>query len=374
MGTRTAEQFISIHSPRMGRDGGYITFPRVKKNFNPLSPHGERHRPWPGIRPPRPFQSTLPAWGETGEALGEPTLWHISIHSPRMGRDRRAAMRQAKRQYFNPLSPHGERLPNREREHRNSRFQSTLPAWGETLRALQDAARHRHFNPLSPHGERQSPSGSTGGRWWRFQSTLPAWGETKREKLEHLHPGRFQSTLPAWGETSSAASVICWSLFQSTLPAWGETVTGVSFPRYVEDFNPLSPHGERPIRQGRQGDAQRISIHSPRMGRDYYASRGPRRLPISIHSPRMGRDLEGRRLHPAPRFQSTLPAWGETANAHNFSKRKTGASAQHCIFSPAKRFFLLTKNFLEKRNKPFFRCEPYRKTVGAPVSHQPLKN
>lgn len=73
-------------------------------------------------------------------------------------------------------------------------------------------------------------------------------------------------------------------------------------------------------------------------------------------------------------FQSTLPAWGETANAHNFSKRKTGASAQHCIFSPATRFFLLTKNFLEKRNKPFFRCEPYRKNVEAPVSHQPLKN
>lgn len=80
------------------------------------------------------------------------------------------------------------------------------------------------------------------------------------------------------------------------------------------------------------------------------------------------------KLGGGPEFQSTLPERGETANAHNFSKRKTGASAQHCIFSPAKGFFLLTKNFLEKRNKPFFRCEPYRKNVGAPVSHQPLKN
>ena len=164
------------------------------------------------------------------------------------------------------------------------------------------------------------------------------------------------------------------------------------------DFNPLSPHGERPRRAGKRSDDHAISIHSPRMGRDRAVV--PRAVPaggISIHSPRMGRDGS---VHPSEAshsyfnplsphgerhvfagftiynqlFQSTLPAWGETANAHNFSKRKTGASAQHCIFSPAKRFFLLTKNFLEKRNKPFFRCEPYRKTVGAPVSHQPLKN
>lgn len=137
----------------------------------------------------------------------------------------------------------------------------------------------------------------------------------------------------------------------------------------------ISIYSPRPQIAGTGHSHSKISIHSPRAGRDCRYPNAPLITQISIHSPHTGRD----RLVNAPivspsLFQSTLPAWGETANAHNFSKRKTGASAQHCIFSPAKRFFLLTKNFLEKRNKPFFRCEPYRKTVGAPVSHQPLKN
>lgn len=132
------------------------------------------------------------------------------------------------------------------------------------------------------------------------------------------------------------------------------------------------PYHQRPYASIAERTLVDISIYSPR---PQIAGTGHSHSKLSIHSPQAGRD----RLVNAPivspsLFQSTLPAWGETANAHNFSKRKTGASAQHCIFSPAKRFFLLTKNFLEKRNKPFFRCEPYRKTVGAPVSHQPLKN
>ena len=162
-----------------------------------------------------------------------------------------------------------------------------------------------HFNPLSPHGERPSKVLSLTGQI--YFNPLSPHGERLRQLMTFPQTGLFQSTLPAWGETRRKV-----------------------FRRY-------KPH---------------ISIHSPRMGRDALRYAGSC----------------------STVFQSTLPAWGETANAHNFSKRKTGASAQHCIFSPAKRFFLLTKNFLEKRNKPFFRCEPYRKTVGAPVSHQPLKN
>ena len=184
-----------------------------------------------------------------------------------------------------------------------------------------------------------------------FQSTLPAWGETaasdqtapfiiisihspRMGRDVHICLGRRLGGIsihsPRMGRDGNGKLLVLDVVFQSTLPAWGETCTGWRPYPSLWHFNPLSPHGERP-----------------------------------------GADVAAAGIG---QFQSTLPAWGETANAHNFSKRKTGASAQHCIFSPAKRFFLLTKNFLEKRNKPFFRCEPYRKTVGAPVSHQPLKN
>ena len=105
----------------------------------------------------------------------------------------------------------------------------------------------------------------------------------------------------------------------------------------LDNFNPLSPHGERQHQLLTKRLEHSISIHSPRMGRDL-AQRGVRQLTseISIHSPRMGRDATGISwglelgqisIH-SPRmgrdyesysklitysiFQSTLPAWGET--------------------------------------------------------------
>ncbi len=162
---------ISIHSPRMGRD----TIPAVNgellTNFNPLSPHGERlscslagdtvstisiHSPRMGRDIQKPPMAT-PPHGETQLArvgdlaisihsprMGrDQTSWEevramqeisihsprmgrdltqvnffgiifdISIHSPRMGRDPILMMLNANPDYFNPLSPHGERLWSR---------------------------------------------------------------------------------------------------------------------------------------------------------------------------------------------------------------------------------------------------------------------
>ena len=59
------EKYISIHSPRMGRDNSSPVF----RSF------------------PTEFQSTLPAWGETGGDMPQLIVGRISIHSPRMGRD-----------------------------------------------------------------------------------------------------------------------------------------------------------------------------------------------------------------------------------------------------------------------------------------------
>ena len=168
------------------------------------------------------FQSTLPAWGETKPGKLHGAEESISIHSPRMGRDRtiRRIIRPGKN--FNPLSPHGERRDV-----------------GLAIELMVD------FNPLSPHGERHATT------------------ESKMTLLQ------FQSTLPAWGETRSSVKV------------------GLPY----SDFNPLSPHGERRRSRCCRPCSQLISIHSPRMGRD--ASDGP--------------------AYTAPdRFQSTLPAWGET--------------------------------------------------------------
>ena len=145
---------ISIHSPRMGRD------PRLP--------------PKPPL--PQPFQSTLPAWGEThfpGGNAGSGTDFNpLSPHGER----RSLARSERKACDFNPLSPHGERRLVMRFMATDEEFQSTLPAWGET-RLNPPGERHDpisihsprmgrdeygcatcahgwNFNPLSPHGER----------------------------------------------------------------------------------------------------------------------------------------------------------------------------------------------------------------------------
>ena len=122
-------------------------------NFNPLSPHGERPRLCCRRGHAVPFQSTLPAWGETrARQIGAPEV-----------------------RYFNPLSPHGER-----------RYPS--------VHMPKEAA---NFNPLSPHGERLEMD-TKAGSLTVFQSTLPAWGETCGRLLPDT-PGNISIHSPRMG-------------------------------------------------------------------------------------------------------------------------------------------------------------------------------
>ena len=194
-----------------------------------------------------------------------PRKGNISIHSPRMGRDLPAPVVTADDENISIHSPRMGRdtLPTGSAPSAG-RFQSTLPAWGETYwHKWIYNARDKFQSTLPAWGE--TGAGGSGIVIIRFQSTLPAWGETV--DTNQLNSSRlFQSTLPAWGETAQVATTAFFGLFQSTLPAWGETR-----PLYrvtcKGDFNPLSPHGERP-RRASWATQQAISIHSPRMGRD----------------------------------------------------------------------------------------------------------
>ena len=124
--------YISIHAPRTGSDAlalsstlgedrfqstlpargatSTLTSSRWRrKNFNPRSPHGERRTQTATSERGKRFQSTLPARGATS---------------------RREVTRFGKG------------------------FQSTLPARGATLKKARTACDTAYFNPRSPHGER----------------------------------------------------------------------------------------------------------------------------------------------------------------------------------------------------------------------------
>ena len=132
---------------RMNRSRAYF-------NFNPRSPHGERHPQSLDVWHLSQFQSTLPAWGATRRSELTGNHRGISIHAPRMGSDSSLLVCLRGMGDFNPRSPHGERLADRNTGKNKNIFQSTLPAWGATI-----------SNNISIAVK-------------RFQSTLPAWGAT----------------------------------------------------------------------------------------------------------------------------------------------------------------------------------------------------
>ena len=151
---------------------------------------------------------------------------------------------EGNQKYFNPCSPHGERLRFVQHLVCALLFQSTLPARGATRARNAPNVHVEHFNPRSPHGERQCVH-----RVVRAADVIS------------IHAPRTGSDL------GFADCVLRVLKFQSTLPARGATKPLRREIRTIY-FNPRSPHGERRrviFFVNREG---LISIHAPRTGSD----------------------------------------------------------------------------------------------------------
>ncbi len=130
----------------------------------------------------------------------------------------------------------------------------------------------------------------------------------------------FQSTLPARGATYRVADERYSEEISIHAPRTGSDCAGRNGRTEQQDFNPRSPHGERPgphstnknaisfqstlpargATQGRRRarEGLQISIHAPRTGSDLCAVDQPHAGDgISIHAPRTGSDV---RRRPAP--------------------------------------------------------------------------
>ena len=132
-------------------------------HFNPRSPHGERLPVSCRFFQGQKFQSTLPARGATIlYSTATNTFSRFQSTLPARG---------ATNYWYNKLQ-------------KINLFQSTLPARGAT----DNGRRYRffcpYFNPRSPHGERLC-QGIHDGCGTQFQSTLPARGAT------HVAPCNF---------------------------------------------------------------------------------------------------------------------------------------------------------------------------------------
>jgi len=101
----------------------------------------------------------------------------------------------------------------------------------------------------------------------------------------------FQPTLPVWGETKEQAQKLAEADDFNPLSPCGERHNNIADINNCNDFNPLSPCGERRLKAAMEDYDETISTHSPRVGRD--------------HAPHGWRGT-------GKEFQPTLPVWGET--------------------------------------------------------------
>ena len=100
------------------------------------------------------FQSTLPARGATINSRETFALGGISIHAPRTGSDAPRRVAGNRKVSFQSTLPARGATGVARQASPAQRFQSTLPARGATIAENKRKKRTAYFNPRSPHGER----------------------------------------------------------------------------------------------------------------------------------------------------------------------------------------------------------------------------
>ena len=84
-------------------------------------------------------------------------------------------------------------------------------------------------------------------------------------KYSHAHTAqpKFQSTLPAWGATCGRPRIDRRNNISIHAPRMGSDTKRVNGSGRGKNFNPRSPHGERPSYHGLGGNGQDFNPRSP---------------------------------------------------------------------------------------------------------------
>ena len=191
---------ISIHAPRVGRDGALA-----------------------GVGDGKLFQSTRPVWGATCH------FRHCVVS----------------RIDFNPRAPCGARPKSLTGRVARSKFQSTRPVWGATARFVFRTCRQ----DISIHAPRVGRDVSIKFCALAspvFQSTRPVWGATSFFCHDGLRLKRFQSTRPVWGATEKPRIVVRITDISIHAPRVGRDTPGSRRTMPTCNFNPRAPCGARP--------------------------------------------------------------------------------------------------------------------------------
>jgi hypothetical protein len=168
------------------------------------------------------FQSTRPVWGATGQVDGAPLSGVVSIHAPRVGRDRPHRAPQPRDPCFNPRAPCGARPQAQGRSPRRPVVSIHAPRVGRDEDGVADLVAF----VVSIHAPR------VGRDRHRADDDL--------RRHVSIHAPRVGRDMTAVSVPSPRSG------FQSTRPVWGATFDTRRIAFAHESFNPRAPCGARP--------------------------------------------------------------------------------------------------------------------------------
>ena len=146
-----------------------------------------------------------------------------------------------------------------------------------------------------------------------FQSTLPARGATAHSGKFRGAPEDFNPRSPHGERPPPPATTTVENAYFNPRSPHGERQRQQGLFRAGGDFNPRSPHGERQLRRTNGGRWKPFQSTLPARGATQSARNTASVRRISIHAPRTGSDAQSAAEGLAdPQFQSTLPARGAT--------------------------------------------------------------
>ena len=239
---------ISIHAPRVGRDSSFRRCPctaaafqstrpvwgatradgwrrYVLQHFNPRAPCGARRRGRLAAHAGMAnFNPRAPCGARLGPALSLSPSLLISIHAPRVGRDRRDLESE---QWWRAISIHAPRV---------GRDQEIIDGWRQQFisihaprvgRDVFTLNRRKKMHKISIHAPRVGRDRwrSTFRPMWNYFNPRAPCGARRHPPALSIKNAVFQSTRPVWGATIHHFSpIVNTFLFQSTRPVWGATI------------------------------------------------------------------------------------------------------------------------------------------------------
>ena len=149
---------ISIHAPRVGRDMAGTMRSSTTSYFNPRAPCGARQEKGPNPSRENNFNPRAPCGARLTPQRGRRAPKKISIHAPRVGRDRLAWYKaDFTLKDFNPRAPCGARPEAKDTLVAAINISIHAPRVGRDGHPRCQSACGGDFNPRAPCGARQGP-------------------------------------------------------------------------------------------------------------------------------------------------------------------------------------------------------------------------